>query len=130
MASGKKVAVIFVVAVVLMISLVYVTKNISKITGKAVADVETNEEELAKCLTREGAKMYGAYWCGHCQNQKKLFGDSFQYIDYIECDAKGENPNPAACSSAGIEGYPTWVISGKKYPGEQSFEKLKELSNC
>jgi uncharacterized membrane protein len=29
---------------------------------------------LAQHLTAENAAMYGAYWCPHCANQKKLFG--------------------------------------------------------
>ena len=29
--------------------------------------------------------MYGAYWCSHCQAEKKLFGDSFKYVPYVEC---------------------------------------------
>ena len=29
--------------------------------------------------------MYGAYWCPHCQAQKKVFGESFQYVPYVEC---------------------------------------------
>ena len=32
-------------------------------------------DALAQCLTAKGVKMYGAYWCSHCQNQKKAFGD-------------------------------------------------------
>jgi len=38
-----------------------------------VEDV-TEEDSMvtfAKCLTENGAKMYGAYWCTHCENQKK-----------------------------------------------------------
>jgi hypothetical protein len=99
------------------------------ITGSAVK--ETKEaESLAKCLSDKGAKMFGAYWCGHCQNQKLAFGESFKYIDYTECDPKGENANPSACSSAGIKGYPTWQINGVLYSGEKTFEELKLLSGC
>ena len=88
-------------------------------------------EKLAKCLTTAGAKMYGAYWCPHCADQKKLFGDSFKYVSYVECDAKGENANPEACKKAGIEGYPTWIFSdGTKVTGTQKLAKLSELSNC
>jgi hypothetical protein len=112
----------------------YATSSVSKMTGKTIitgASINSNEAEaLAKCLTEKGAKMYGAYWCGHCQNQKQMFGSAFQHIDYIECDSSGENANPVACDEAGIRGYPTWVINGQQYPGEQSFDKLKELTGC
>ena len=84
---------------------------------------------LAQHLRRSGAKMYGAYWCGHCQDQKALFGRAFSQIPYIECDAKGPNGQPSLCQRAGIQGYPTWEIRGRKYPGVQSLEALARLSN-
>jgi len=70
-----------------------------------------NYDALAKCLTDKGVKMYGAYWCPHCQNQKKAFGDSFQYINYIEC-ADGQNGQTQICKDNGITGYPTWEFPG------------------
>ena len=78
---------------------------------------------LAKCLTEKGVKMYGTEWCPHCKNQKKLFGSSFQYINYTDCDK-----NRQECLSAGVQGYPTWEIDGQNYPGEQSLERLAQLS--
>ncbi len=88
------------------------------------------KDNLAKCLTSKGVKMYGAFWCSHCQNQKNEFGDSFQYIDYVECDPKGVNANPQACKDAGISGYPTWIVNGIKYPGEQDPGALAKLTGC
>tara|TARA_Y100000031_G_C8063697_1_gene311836 strand:- start:228 stop:557 length:330 start_codon:yes stop_codon:yes gene_type:complete len=82
-------------------------------------------DEFAQCLTENNIKMYGTEWCSHCQNQKAEFGDSFQYVDYVDCDQSQDQ-----CLSAGIEGYPTWVISGEKYPGEQSLSYLSSLSGC
>jgi glutaredoxin-related protein len=29
--------------------------------------------------------LYGSKICPHCLKQKELFGDSFQYINYVEC---------------------------------------------
>jgi len=86
---------------------------------------------LAECLTKKGVIMYGAYWCPHCQAQKTLFGEDFQYIKYQECDPKGENGNPAACDAAGVKGYPTWKIPGQaNIEGEQTFEDLSKAANC
>jgi len=82
-------------------------------------------DDLAKCLTAAGVKMYGANWCSHCQNQKAAFGDSFEKINYVECTKEQE-----ACAAAGIEGLPTWVIDGQKYPGEQKLDRLAELADC
>ena len=80
---------------------------------------------FAECLTEKGVKMYGTEWCSHCQNQKNLFGSSFQHVDYIDCDK-----NADACDEAGIKGYPTWIIDGNLNPGTKSLETLSELSGC
>ena len=88
------------------------------------------KDTLAKCLTEKGVKMYGAFWCQHCKNQKADFGDSFQYIDYVECDPAGTNPKPQECRDAGVTGYPTWVIDGAQYPGEQDLNTLAKISGC
>ena len=56
--------------------------------------------------------MYGAEWCSHCKNQKKLFGNSFQYVNYVDCDK-----NSKECKEAGISGYPTWKVNGQNYSG-------------
>lgn len=89
-------------------------------------DTISYEETLAKCLTEKGVKMYGAYWCGHCKNQKEMFGDAFQYVDYIEC-----TETPGLCDSAGVSGYPTWVgPDGSKYPGEKSLNELANMFGC
>lgn len=81
-------------------------------------------ERLAKALSEKGMVMYGAYWCPHCQSQKKLFGDAVKYIDYVECDSQGENANPDECEAKGITGYPTWIYQGQQYSGEQSLAEL------
>lgn len=85
--------------------------------------------ELAKHLTAVDAKMYGAFWCGHCHEQKELFGqEAVRELNYIECDAKGKNPQPDLCKAAKIPGYPTWEVNGKLYSGSQSLEDLAKLS--
>ena len=118
------------IGIAILLGFFIITQNISKFTGNSILNNSENKDDLAKCLTEKGAKMYGAYWCGHCKNQKDLFGTSFQYINHIECDAGGENANPLACQNAGIQGYPTWIINNQQYPGEQSFDKLKQLTGC
>ncbi|MEB3280254.1 MAG: vitamin K epoxide reductase family protein [Lyngbya sp.] len=84
---------------------------------------------LAEHLTQVGAKMYGAFWCGHCQTQKQLFGkEAVTKLTYIECDPEGKNPQPDLCKAANIKGYPTWEVNGQQYSGVQRLEKLAELS--
>lgn len=88
--------------------------------------VEGKYDTFAKCLTAKGAIMYGANWCSHCQNEKKAFGESFKFINYVECPQ-----NPKQCLDAGVNGYPTWIFSnGKKLVGEQGLKKLSQASGC
>ncbi len=90
-------------------------------------------DSLAVCLTQKGAKMYGTDWCPHCINTKKLFGESFSKITFINCDPKNTQA-PAdiniQCRTAGIEWYPTRIYKWEKYSWELSLEKLSEISGC
>jgi len=87
--------------------------------------------DFAKCLTEKGAKFYGASWCGHCANQKEMFGDAMQYVNYIECWDSANNTVIAACIDAEIEAFPTWDFSdGQRQLGELTLENLSALSGC
>ncbi|XP_042478668.1 thiol-disulfide oxidoreductase LTO1 [Macadamia integrifolia] len=72
---------------------------------------------LAKHLHSIGAKMYGAFWCSHCLEQKEMFGrEAAKVLDYVECFPDGYRRGTKiakACADAGIEGFPTWVINGQ-----------------
>lgn len=98
--------------------------------GKPITTTSGEAEiALAQHLTQIGAKEYGAYWCPHCYEQKQLFGkEAAALLNYIECDPNGKNAQPQLCKEAKIEGYPTWEINGKKYPGAYPLEKLADLS--
>ncbi len=85
--------------------------------------------KLAKHLSQEGVRMYGAYWCPYCDKQKELFEDSFDKILYIECDSKGQNSNLNLCKQKKITSFPTWEINGKLYPGMRTLKNLAVLSN-
>lgn len=85
-------------------------------------------EGLAAHLKKINAKMYGAYWCPACRKQKQLFGNAFEAINYIECDARGTNPKPELCKQAKVRVYPTWEINGKQYEGVLSLNTLAQLS--
>ncbi len=85
-----------------------------------------NIEEFAQCLSDKGATMYGAVWCPHCQNQKRLFGDAFSKVPYVECPE-----NPSACTAAGIAGYPTWIMGdGRRFEGETPLTSLSDATGC
>jgi uncharacterized membrane protein len=87
------------------------------------------EISLAEHLDKIGAKMYGAWWCPHCFDQKQLFGKAaFQKLPYVECAPEGINPNPDACIKAKVESFPTWVINGKIYSGTTELQQLAKYS--
>ena len=121
------------VLVGLVFAFYFITKAITAYTGYNIAEniiTEKQKIELAKCLGEKNVKMYGAYWCSHCNNQKAMFGDLFKHVIYVECDRNAQNSQRELCLEKGIEGYPTWEINNQFYAGEISFEKLAELSGC
>ena len=86
---------------------------------------------FANCLTESNVKMFGAYWCPYCQSQEKMFGDSWDLINYIECSLPNRMGQTAVCSKAGIKSYPTWEFSdGTRKSGVLSLDTLSSLSGC
>lgn len=98
--------------------------------GSAIATTATPDNiALAKYLQDSGAKMYGAYWCSHCHDQKSLFGaEALAELPYVECDAKGINAQPDQCKAAKVDGYPTWIINGETLSGTQELANLADAS--
>ncbi len=74
---------------------------------------------LAEHLADKDVQFYGASWCPHCQEQKRLFGASASRLPYVECSPAGRNtPQSSSCNRAGIQTYPTWIINGRAIIGE------------
>jgi len=88
---------------------------------------------FAQCLTDRGVKMYGAWWCPHCQEQKEKFKASFEYVPYTECgvkgDLKGQNP---VCKQEGITHFPTWQFppTGERVERVFELEELRDRTGC
>jgi hypothetical protein len=90
-------------------------------------------DEFARCLGDRGVKMYGAWWCPHCTDQKEKFAASFEYVPYVECGVKG-NPkgqNPV-CLDAGIKHFPTWQFppTGERVERVFSLQELSDRTGC
>jgi uncharacterized membrane protein len=80
---------------------------------------------LAEHLTASGARMYTAYWCPHCHDQKELFGkQATAKLTIIECAPDGRNSQTKLCESKNIQGYPTWEINGKLDSGVKTLPDL------
>ena len=99
--------------------------------GGGTPVVSTKYDAFATCLKDKGAVFYGAYWCTHCKNQKKLFGSSAKLLPYVECstlDAKGQTQ---ACIDKKIPSYPTWEFTdGSRLSGEIPLSQLAEKTSC
>ena len=116
----------------------------SEVSEPEVSEPEISQEEtvvteeagglyapLAKCLTQKGVRMYGAYWCPHCAEQKEMFGDDFRFVKYFECDPQGENSQAARCTQDKITSYPTWYFPVSGYdPGTKPLEEVAKLADC
>ncbi|XP_042040699.1 thiol-disulfide oxidoreductase LTO1-like [Salvia splendens] len=87
---------------------------------------------LAKHLHSIGAKLYGAFWCSHCLDQKEFFGrEAAKMLDYVECFPDGVNKGTKmaqACVDAKLEGFPTWIIDGQVLSGEKQLSELATIS--
>jgi hypothetical protein len=88
---------------------------------------------FARCLTDRGVKMYGAWWCPHCTEQKEKFKASFEYVPYTECGIKGElkGQNPV-CKEQGINHFPTWQFPpmGERVERVFELEELRDRTGC
>ncbi len=115
--------------------LIGVVTTIFVIGGAFFLSAQSNKpgelDQFATCLKDKGVKFFGAFWCPHCKNQKKMFGNSAKLLPYVECstpDGKGQTP---VCQENKIESYPTWEFSnGSRETGEVALEKLAEKSSC
>jgi len=88
-------------------------------------------DSFAQCLTEKSVTMYGAWWCPHCSNQKKLFQGAFENVNYVECSNPGTQTMNQTCKDANIEGYPTWDFGdGNRLSGEQTLEELSQKTGC
>ncbi len=86
---------------------------------------------FAQCLKDQGAVFYGAFWCPHCQAQKKLFGSSARLLPYVECSTVDGKGQVQACIDKGVKSYPTWDFAdGSRLNGEISLEQLREKTSC
>ncbi len=123
MNKQNKIILIFVV-VLIFITIVFAVLELQN--KKEITSV--NYDDFAKCLTEKNAVMYGAEWCSHCKEQKTVFGDSFKYVNYVECP-----DNIKLCLEKGILGYPTWIIgTSTKIEGfdENTMQELSRATSC
>ena len=117
---------IYSILTIVLIIIILVVSGIKKSNENGTGNGENNLDKFAQCLTEKGFSMGGTDWCPHCKDQKELFGNSFKFIDYHNCDKEND-----WCQLNNIRGYPTWVLPDKTtLPGTQKLETLAEESGC
>lgn len=129
----------------LVVATLSTSYNISPSASTSLAEIDlqpftteitTQSSPLAISLARHlhsiGAKMYGAFWCSHCIEQKQIFGrEASKLLDYVECFPEGYRKGvkiAKACADARIEGFPTWVINGEVLSGDKELSELAQVS--
>ncbi|MBW4472495.1 MAG: vitamin K epoxide reductase family protein [Stenomitos rutilans HA7619-LM2] len=116
--------------------------NITSGSGQVFFTVQDTsgdaEIQLARHLKKIGAKMYSAYWCPHCYEQKKIFGtEALKDLPFVECAPDGKDSQTAVCQETAVKveketgkpfGFPTWEINGKFYSGQETLQELATQS--
>lgn len=88
-------------------------------------------DAFATCLKDKGAIFYGAFWCPHCQAEKKLFGSSEKLLPYVECSTPDAQGQTQICKDNKIESYPTWTFKdGSQLNGEITLQQLADKTSC
>ena len=86
---------------------------------------------FATCLKEKGAVFYGAFWCPHCQDQKKMFGGSKRLLPYVECSLPSGNGQTQECIEKKVDEYPTWRFAdGTEEKGVLELTHLAEKTGC
>jgi hypothetical protein len=122
------------VRVVIWLAVIWIVPAILWVPAVSAADKPGGKyDAFAQCLTKKHVAMYGAFWCPHCNDQKKEFGTAFSYVHYVECAVPAQPPNvqTPACQEMKIRKYPTWVFpDGERVEAIQSLEQLSQKTGC
>ena len=122
---------IFVSVILILIISVIVTIFIQSRGSNTPAVPNGKYDAFATCLKDKGAIFYGAFWCPHCQDEKKLFGSSESLLPYVECSTPDATGQTQICKDKKIQGYPTWIFAdGSELTGEITLQQLADKTSC
>ena len=103
--------------------------NSGKVSPVITTSSSSQKIKFAKFLNDNNIKMYSAYWCPHCHDQKQLFGkEAANELTIIECAKDGENNQYKLCKEKEIEGFPSWEINNQIYSGVKELNDLAIIS--
>lgn len=125
----------FTLAAVLLLPLglgVYDSQAEFELAYKDVEVTTKSTDQALALVTRlrqAGAKMYGAFWCVHCLEQKEKFGEeAMKSFPYVECYPDGWKRGikiADVCDAAGVRSFPTWIIGNEVLEGGQPIATLE-----
>jgi hypothetical protein len=103
----------------------YVNVNWTFVSENELAKM-TNIDSFAECLSIKWVRMYWTSWCSLCNEQKKLFWDSFDKVWFIDCDKERQH-----CLDVWVRWFPTWIDQNwNQYPWTQQLKKISDISWC
>ena len=102
-----------------------VSNNTEKVSPVITTSSSPQKVKFAKFLSEKNIKMYSAYWCPHCHDQKQLFGkQAVKELTVVECAQDGKDNQHELCREKQIEGFPSWEIKGEIYSGVKNLNDL------
>lgn len=116
-----KVFLTLLIIVVVVLAFYFITKTVTNSTGYAI--FSDDRSELASCLATKDVKFYVSATCPACEEQKQIFGKSFDKISQVTCKSDRSN-----CGQ--VEIVPAWKIDNTFYYGVKSMDELKAISSC
>ncbi len=125
----KKVRVLVTIGILIILALgfYFASFAITKFTGYSITgqSVYSKAEQaiIASCLNENNAKFYCSSLSMHCSEQRKLLGDVYSQINYVDCGKESDE-----CEA--LRGFPAWKIGENTYYGVYNLRNLVELANC
>jgi len=106
-------------------SLILIIVILSVFTVYSYSQKPGKYDDFAKCLTEQGAVVYGNDYCSYTMDELGFFRKSKEHLNYVKCI-----DNQELCDGKGVSITPTWEIEGKMYEGVQGLNKLAEVTGC
>jgi len=128
---------LLILLILLIISISCTTQEPKIIPHKAqntieILSIENNApyDRFAQCLTNKNITMYGSIGCSHCQRVKDTLGDSFQYIQYYECNPRAPNNHAKICYEKNVQAFPGWELKDNNFFYSSSLKQVAEKAGC
>ncbi len=111
-----------VLAVLLLLGIFFIFKNIVSVTGNVVSE-EYNLEKFVNCLNNQNIFVYSLQNDSAVEMQLSLFENYSQNLTILDCTAHSEK-------CIGIVVFPTWNINEVLVHGSLSLNILSRFSGC